>query len=80
MFDRFIFLYFPYVDLTQELFLTQSITSLLKKTTTLERNMSKFVVSTVHADGLAPLGARPSAGTVIMKFGPVFIWNLHWKS
>ena len=28
-------------------------------------NMSEFVVSTVPADGLAPLGARPSAGTVM---------------
>ena len=34
----------------------------------LERNMSKSAVCTVQADGLAPLGARPSAGAV-MKFG-----------
>ena len=27
-----------------------------------------FIVSTVLADGLAPLGARPSAGTVMMEF------------
>ena len=30
-------------------------------------NMSYFIVSTVPADGLAPLGARPSAGTVMTK-------------
>ena len=30
--------------------------------------MRDFIV-TVPADGLAPLGARPSAGTVITKFG-----------
>ena len=27
------------------------------------------LVRTVPADGLAPLGARPSAGTVLTKFG-----------
>ena len=27
------------------------------------------VIITVHADGLAPSGARPSAGTVMIKFG-----------
>ena len=32
-------------------------------------NMCDIVVSTVAADGLAPLGARPSAGTVMSKFG-----------
>ena len=30
-------------------------------------NMLKLVVSTVPADGLAPSGARPSAGTVMSK-------------
>ena len=30
--------------------------------------MTKFSVSTVPADGLAPLGARTSAGTVMTKF------------
>ena len=30
--------------------------------------MFSFVVSTVPADGLAPLGAGPSAGTVMAKF------------
>ena len=29
--------------------------------------MSKFVVSAVPADGLAPLGARTSAGTIMAK-------------
>ena len=30
--------------------------------------MSNFSVSTVPADGIAPLGAKPSAGTVMTKF------------
>ena len=29
------------------------------------KDMSYFVVSTVPADGLAPSGARPSAGTMM---------------
>ena len=29
--------------------------------------MCNFIVNTVPADGLAPLGARPSAGTVMTK-------------
>ena len=33
------------------------------------RNISDFTVSTVHADGLAPLGARPSVSTVMTEFG-----------
>ena len=33
------------------------------------RNIYNFEVITVPADGLAPLGARPSAGTVMTKFG-----------
>ena len=31
----------------------------------LAENIYNFVVITVPADGLAPLGARPSAGTVM---------------
>ena len=31
--------------------------------------MFNLIVSTVPADVLAPLGARPSAGTVLTKFG-----------
>ena len=34
-----------------------------------ERNISNFAISTVPADGPAPLGARSSAGTVMTKFG-----------
>ena len=34
-----------------------------------EANMTNCVVSTVPADGLASLDARPSAGTVMTKFG-----------
>ena len=33
------------------------------------KNMSTFSVSTVTVDGLAPLGARTSAGKVMTKFG-----------
>ena len=33
------------------------------------KNMSIFSVRIVLADGLAPLGARPSASTVVTKFG-----------
>ena len=32
-----------------------------------EGNTSKFVVITVPADGIAPLGARPSAGTLMTR-------------
>ena len=35
----------------------------------LMENMFDSVVSTAPADGLAPIGARPSAGTVMPKFG-----------
>ena len=35
-----------------------------------EENLSRVSVSTVPADGIAPLGARPSAGTVMTKFKP----------
>ena len=39
--------------------------------------MFNFVVITVIADGLAPDGARPSAGTMMTKFGS--LWNLGFK-
>ena len=32
-----------------------------------------MVVSTVPADGLAPLSARPSVDTVMIKIGPVYV-------
>ena len=39
-----------------------------------------FVVSTGLADGLAPLGARPSASSVMTKTCPVYIyWTSTWK-
>ena len=42
--------------------------------------MHIFVVISVPADGLAPLGARTSAGTVMTKFGLViYIWDQHLK-
>ena len=53
--------------------------------------LSKFVISTVPADGLAPLGARPSAGTVMTSFSLVqiyrhcdvcshiYVWDWHFK-
>ena len=31
--------------------------------------LSNFVMSTVPVDGLAPLGAKPSAGIAMTKFG-----------
>ena len=39
--------------------------------------MCNFSGSTVPADGLAPLGARPSAGTVMTKSGPLHMWDQH---
>ena len=41
--------------------------------------MSNFVVNTVPADGLAPLGARPSAGTVMIKIIHLYIQDWHLK-
>ena len=38
-----------------------------------DENVFNVVISPVPADGLAPLGARPSAGTVVAKFAPVYI-------
>ena len=51
----------------------------------LDENMLKFSVNTVSADGLAPWGARPSAGTVMTKFGSCIymgptIEGLEWQS
>ena len=42
----------------------------------LEENMSNFPVRTVSADGLALLGARPSAGTLMTKFGSCISMHL----
>ena len=43
-------------------------------------NIRDFVVRTVFADGLALLGARPSAGTVTTKLGScVCIQDHHLK-
>ena len=38
----------------------------------LQELMSNLVISTVPADGLAPFGARASAGIMMTKFGPVY--------
>ena len=35
----------------------------------IEGNVDNVVVSTVPADGLAPRGVKPSAATVMTKFG-----------
>ena len=43
---------------------------------TLKEIVVKFVVSTVPADGLAPNGARPSAGAVMTSSGPICIRDL----
>ena len=45
----------------------------------IEENMSKFSVKAVAADGLAPLGARTSAGTVMYSLHPACIWAWHLK-
>ena len=37
-----------------------------------------FIISTVPADGLAPLGARPSANMVVSKLVSLYIDNQHW--
>ena len=44
------------------------------------KKKSNFAVMTVPADGLAPLGARPSAGTVMTKFKLVHVYrtNTQW--
>ena len=41
----------------------------------MEENMSKFSVSAMPADDLAPLGARSSAGTVLTKFMSVYLMH-----
>ena len=47
----------------------------------LEENMPDFIIGTVPADGLAPSGARPSAGTVMTKSDTlVNTQNQHLKS
>ena len=38
-----------------------------------------FIVITVSADVLAPLGARVSAGTMMASLGPVYMWDWHWQ-
>ena len=40
--------------------------------------MSNFSVSAVPADGLAPLGARASAGAVMTKYGTFVYTKLYW--
>ena len=54
--------------------------------TNYRRNISDFVFTIVPADGLAPLGARPYAGTVMVKYAyrvciyiyihMIFIWHI----
>ena len=41
--------------------------------------MSNRVFSTVPAEGLAPLGARPSAGIVMTKYGSL-IYAVYWMT
>ena len=40
-----------------------------------EGNISNFAVSSVFTDGLAPLGAKASADTVMTKFKSLNIWE-----
>ena len=43
-------------------------------------NIANFVISTVPADGLAPLGVRPFADTMVTKFEScIYIWDQHLK-
>ena len=42
------------------------------------RKCLNYVVIAVPADGLAPIGARPSAGTAMMKF--IYIYIDPWLS
>ena len=44
-----------------------------------QRNMFNFLVIIVPADGLAPLGAKASADTVIVKFGSHVLMKLALK-
>ena len=46
----------------------------------IEEKKPKFIISTMPADGLALSGARPSAGTVMTKFGVICIRDQHAKS
>ena len=41
--------------------------------------MPNLLVSILSADGLVPLGARPSADTAMAKFVPLFIPDQHFK-
>ena len=43
-----------------------------------QRKYQPFVLITVPADGLAPLGARPSACTMIIYY--IYLWDWHLKS
>ena len=46
-----------------------------------DKIMFNVMVTTVPADGLAPLGARPSAGTVMTNFvSCVYEWPWHMMS
>ena len=41
------------------------------------QKLYNFVVNTVSADGLAPLGARPSAAAVMTNLCPIYIQDQH---
>ena len=41
--------------------------------TTIHKKMSNFIIIPVSADGLAPLGARPSAATGMIRIAPMYI-------
>ena len=43
------------------------------------QKLYNFVVNTVSADGLAPLGARPSAVVAMTNLCPICIQNQHLK-
>ena len=56
---------FPHVSLALNIPAKGNTFAVTKTQVQFERNKSNFAVSTVSADGLAPLGARPSAGSVM---------------
>ena len=42
--------------------------------------IQEFIVIAVHADGLAPNGARPSVGTVLTTKSDIFTSKFEWPT
>ena len=58
----------------------QKVTKIINSQRKIDKNISNFVVSNVSADGLALLGARASAGTVMIKYRSLIYWPGTWKA